>query len=194
MLPRDPTVLQALLPNPGPGRSRQLALYLPALVMIISVPISWKRFQSSAPCRSTRGACGEGSGVPGRARVGAGDPFGEPPGDARGAAPCRKPSSQPPGQQRAERGTRWGLQRGSLTGDRSPRAAGRRKGPGANGQLSCHRVLLSNRLRGKHPLCQPKVHSMLKWVPFGLQVRSPKEACGPRPLHPPRVRPVKAPK
>uniref|UniRef100_A0A8P0TGI5 Uncharacterized protein n=2 Tax=Canis lupus familiaris TaxID=9615 RepID=A0A8P0TGI5_CANLF len=49
--------------------------------MIISVPISWKRFQSSAPCRSTRGACGEGSGVPGRARAGAGDPFGDPPGD-----------------------------------------------------------------------------------------------------------------
>uniref|UniRef100_A0A8C5Z748 Uncharacterized protein n=1 Tax=Marmota marmota marmota TaxID=9994 RepID=A0A8C5Z748_MARMA len=39
---------------------------------------------SSAPCRSTLGAWGEGSGVPGRARTGAGDPFGEPPGDASG--------------------------------------------------------------------------------------------------------------
>lgn len=79
-------------PAPGargwrPGR----APHLPALVMIISVPISWKRFQSSAPCRSTRGACGVGSGEPGR------EPLGEPPGEAGGEA-ARNPSSQPPAE------------------------------------------------------------------------------------------------
>ena len=29
-------------------------IYLPALVIIISVPMSWKRFHRSDPCRSTR--------------------------------------------------------------------------------------------------------------------------------------------
>lgn len=120
-----------VLPNPSRGGVRpgpapaQVALYLPALVIIISVPISWKRFQSSAPCRSTRGTCGEGSGVPGRARGGAGDPFGDPPGDASGEAPCRKPSSQPAGQQRAKRGKGEGSPESKLDGRWGARPRGR---------------------------------------------------------------------
>lgn len=92
-----PRFWPALMCPPAPGtrgwRPRR-ARYLPALVMIISVPISWKRFQSSAPCRSTRGACGVGSGEPGL------EPLGEPPGEAGGEA-ARKLSSQPPAE-RAE--------------------------------------------------------------------------------------------
>lgn len=82
-------------PGPEPRSGPAGARYLPALVMIISVPISWKRFQSSAPCRSTRGAGGVGSGEPGL------EPLGEPPGEAGGEA-ARKVSSQPPAERAEE--------------------------------------------------------------------------------------------
>lgn len=49
--------------------ARVCGVYLPALVIIISVPISWKRFHRSAHCSSTwissMEAGGDGSQAPG---------------------------------------------------------------------------------------------------------------------------------
>lgn len=164
-----------------PARERgwrpRRARYLPALVMIISVPISWKRFQSSAPCRSTRGACGVGSGEPGR------EPLGEPPGEAAGEA-ARNPSSQPPAE-RAEEARAAGAARIRHRGLPQPRpssqpggsdgptglgsgeGASRAPGPRQHGRAG--RVGLSQR-RGGRPVrgARPKAHRV-----GSVKLRSP---------------------
>lgn len=175
--------------RPGPTPA-QVALYLPALVIIISVPISWKRFQSSAPCRSTRGACGEGSGVPGRARGGAGDPFGDPPGDASGEAPCRKPSSQPPAQQRAKRGNGEGSRERKLDGE-TPEGGWEAKRTRRKGKAPVPSDSSKEQAQG---LVSPgSARRRDSTGRRGLRGPSPAAAGGPRPPLPPGLPRVKAP-